>query len=43
LLADISGEQYKGGNNVLFIMTGGRPGLYAYASDLLGAGHNELS
>jgi L-cysteate sulfo-lyase len=41
LLADISGGQYKAGDNVLFIMTGGSPGLYAYASDFLGAGHDD--
>jgi L-cysteate sulfo-lyase len=35
LLADISAGQYKAGANVLFIMTGGSPGLYAYASDFL--------
>ena len=37
LLADISAGQYKTGDNVLFIMTGGSPGLYAYASDFVGA------
>ena len=37
LLADISAGQYEAGDNVLFIMTGGSPGLYAYASDFLGA------
>jgi L-cysteate sulfo-lyase len=36
-LADISGGQYEAGDNVLFVMTGGSPGLYAYASDFLGA------
>jgi L-cysteate sulfo-lyase len=37
LLADISVGRYKAGDNVLFVMTGGSPGLYAYASDFLGA------
>jgi L-cysteate sulfo-lyase len=37
LLADISTGRYEAGDNVLFIMTGGSPGLYAYASDFLGA------
>ena len=36
LLADISTGRYQAGDNVLFIMTGGSPGLYAYASDFLG-------
>ena len=36
LLADISAGRYAAGDNVLFIMTGGSPGLYAYASDFLG-------
>jgi D-cysteine desulfhydrase len=35
LLADISAGKYQAGANVLFIMTGGSPGLYAYASDFL--------
>jgi L-cysteate sulfo-lyase len=43
LLADISGGQYEAGDNVLFVMTGGSPGLYAYASDFLGAGHKDPS
>lgn len=38
LLADISAGRYKAGDNLLFIMTGGSPGLYAYASDFLDAG-----
>jgi L-cysteate sulfo-lyase len=37
LLADISAGRYEAGDNVLFVMTGGSPGLYAYASDFLGA------
>jgi len=37
LLADISAGRFEAGANVLFIMTGGSPGLYAYASDFLGA------
>jgi D-cysteine desulfhydrase len=37
LLVDISAGRYEVGDNVLFIMTGGSPGLYAYASDFLGA------
>jgi len=37
LLADISAGRYQAGDNLLFIMTGGSPGLYAYASDFLGA------
>jgi L-cysteate sulfo-lyase len=36
LLADVSTGRYEAGDNVLFIMTGGSPGLYAYASDFLG-------
>lgn len=39
LLADISAGRYAAGANVLFIMTGGVPGLYACASDFLGATH----
>lgn len=38
LLAEISAGRYAAGESVLFIMTGGIPGLYAYASDFLGAG-----
>ena len=38
LLADIAAGRYKAGDDLLFIMTGGSPGLYAYASDFLGAG-----
>ncbi|MEI2302135.1 D-cysteine desulfhydrase family protein [Ensifer sp. MJa1] len=37
LLEDIAAGQYGAGDNVLFIMTGGSPGLYAYASHFLGA------
>jgi L-cysteate sulfo-lyase len=37
LLEDISTGRYKAGDKVLFIMTGGSPGLYAYASDFLDA------
>ena len=37
LLADIAAGRYEAGDNVLFIMTGGSPGLYAYSSDFLGA------
>lgn len=33
LLEDISAGKYAAGDNILFIMTGGSPGLYAYASD----------
>jgi L-cysteate sulfo-lyase len=36
LLADISCGRYEAGDNILFVMTGGSPGLYAYASDFLG-------
>jgi L-cysteate sulfo-lyase len=36
LLTDISAGRYAAGDDVLFIMTGGSPGLYAYASDFLG-------
>ena len=43
LLADISAGQYKAGDNVLFIMTGGSPGLYAYASHFLGDDREALS
>ena len=39
LLADISAGRYAAGDTVLFIMTGGVPGLYAYASDFLAAKH----
>jgi L-cysteate sulfo-lyase len=35
LLEDISAGRYKAGDSILFIMTGGIPGLYAYASDFL--------
>jgi L-cysteate sulfo-lyase len=37
LLADVSTGSYRAGDSVLFIMTGGSPGLFAYASDFLGA------
>lgn len=37
LLADISSGVYQPGDDVLFIMTGGSPGLYAYADSFLGA------
>jgi L-cysteate sulfo-lyase len=43
LLADISWGHYEAGDNVLFVMTGGSPGLHAYASDFLGAGHKDPS
>jgi L-cysteate sulfo-lyase len=43
LLADISAGRYAAGDNVLFIMTGGIPGLYAYASDFLGADYKDPS
>ncbi|MEH2487725.1 D-cysteine desulfhydrase family protein [Bradyrhizobium sp. AZCC 2230] len=43
LLADISAGEYAAGDNVLFIMTGGSPGLYAYASHFLGDDHENLS
>jgi L-cysteate sulfo-lyase len=43
LLADISAGQFNAGDNVLFIMTGGSPGLYAYASHFLGEDHEDLS
>ncbi|MDM0022307.1 D-cysteine desulfhydrase family protein [Variovorax saccharolyticus] len=36
LLSDISAGRYAAGDNVLFLMTGGTPGLYAYASDFRG-------
>jgi D-cysteine desulfhydrase len=39
LLADIAAGRYAAGDDILFIMTGGSPGLYAYASDFLGADH----
>jgi D-cysteine desulfhydrase len=32
LLHDIRGGVYKSGENVLFLMTGGVPGLFAYQS-----------
>jgi L-cysteate sulfo-lyase len=32
LLADIRHGKYAAGDNVLFVMTGGTPGLYAYRS-----------
>jgi len=41
LLADISAGRYAAGDNILFIMTSGTPGLYAYASDFLGAGNKD--
>jgi D-cysteine desulfhydrase len=34
LLSDIEGEIIQPGSNVLFLMTGGSPGLYAYADTL---------
>ena len=43
LLADISAGRYAAGDNILFIMTGGSPGLYAYASDFLGANRKASS
>ncbi|MDX8440548.1 D-cysteine desulfhydrase family protein [Mesorhizobium australafricanum] len=43
LLADISAGRYAAGDAVLFIMTGGIPSLYAYASDFLGANHQPPS
>ncbi|CAN7201013.1 D-cysteine desulfhydrase family protein [Bosea sp. LjRoot9] len=43
LLADVSARRFKAGDNVLFIMTGGSPGLYAYASDFLGADRKDPS
>jgi L-cysteate sulfo-lyase len=43
LLADISAGRYAAGDNILFIMTGGSPGLYAYASDFLGTDHKDPS
>ena len=30
LLADLRQGRYRTGDNVLFVMTGGTPGLYAY-------------
>jgi D-cysteine desulfhydrase len=30
LLADLRHGRYRSGDNVLFVMTGGAPGLYAY-------------
>jgi len=33
LLAGIAAGRYKPGQNVLFVMTGGTPGLYAYRSE----------
>ena len=35
LLDDIATGRYKAGDNVLFLMTGGSPGLYAYAREFL--------
>ncbi|KAG1430659.1 hypothetical protein G6F57_023000 [Rhizopus arrhizus] len=32
LLADIEQGKYAPGSNVLFVMTGGQPGLFAYRS-----------
>ena len=37
----ISAGRYAAGDNVLFIMTVGSPGLYAYARDFLGADHKD--
>jgi D-cysteine desulfhydrase len=34
LLSDIQTGRYKAGANVLFLMTGGQPGLYAYRREL---------
>jgi L-cysteate sulfo-lyase len=34
LLADIDNGTFKAGQNILFIMTGGTPGLFAYQSEL---------
>jgi len=42
LLADISSGRYETGDDILFIMTGGSPGLYAYASEF-GAEHKGQS
>lgn len=36
LLEDVASGRYGAGDRILFIMTGGSPGLYAYASDFLG-------
>lgn len=36
LLGDIVAGRYRAGDNVLFIMTGGVPGLHAYASHFFG-------
>ncbi len=36
LLADLEAGRYQAGDNVLFLATGGSPGLYAYASQFLG-------
>jgi len=33
LIDDIRGGKFKAGQNILFIMTGGAPGLYAYQSE----------
>ena len=41
LLVDISAGRYAAGDNVLFIMTVGSSGLYAYARDFLGADHKD--
>ncbi|MDF0729450.1 D-cysteine desulfhydrase family protein [Pseudomonas entomophila] len=30
LLADLEGDRYQAGDNLLFVMTGGTPGLFAY-------------
>jgi len=30
LLADLTQERFRSGDNVLFVMTGGTPGLCAY-------------
>ncbi|MGY4573701.1 D-cysteine desulfhydrase family protein [Bradyrhizobium sp. USDA 3256] len=43
LLTDISAGQYRANDNILFIMTGGSPGLYAYASHFLGEGSSRAA
>ncbi|WP_137924907.1 D-cysteine desulfhydrase family protein [Cupriavidus sp. 2SB] len=35
MLADIANGRYRRGQNVLFVMTGGTPGLYAYRSEFI--------
>jgi L-cysteate sulfo-lyase len=39
VLAAIAEGQFVSGSNLLFIMTGGTPGLFAYRSEIAHAGY----